>query len=204
MRQDLRLLHEEYSPISGRIQVFQEGQERKLIVEGATQSIYRSDGSLRGYWAGLVPDRQVRRALLLGLGAGTVANILRQRFPDAEVIAYELDPQILAIAKEYFHLDSQTKIRLADAREAFVSPGSFDLVITDLYRGHKFADFAESLPFLSQVRGKLDPTGLAAFNRIPGDRNDKILQEFEVNLRKIFNEVWSEKVNLNLIYWGRA
>src|SRR5262249_9757703 len=48
-------------------------------------------GPNRGYWGLLLPTRCPRRALLLGLGGGTVAHLLTQRCPNTVITGIEHD-----------------------------------------------------------------------------------------------------------------
>ena len=56
-----------------------------LLVNGAVQSVLADDPE--GYWQRMVPDVKPRRALLLGLGAGTVARLLHERFGEVPLYA---------------------------------------------------------------------------------------------------------------------
>ena len=199
----LSRLHEETSPISGKIEVIEDGVERKLLIEGATQSIYRTDGTERGYWLGLIPEQEVRSALILGLGGGTAVRLLRKRWPGVRVVAYELDPAVVRAATSFMNLDQGAEVRIADFREALRDPEKFDCIIVDLYRGHKFIPEAESESFLKELRVKLHPGGLVAFNRIPAFGRQE-LDQFEDRLCGIFSKVWTAQADLNLVYWGQA
>lgn len=192
-----------HSQISGNIEVVQDGIERRLLINGATQSILRSDGSERGYWLGLVPDREVGSALLLGLGAGTAARILRKNWPGVKIVAYEVDPDVVRVARSFFDLDPQTEVRIAPAEEAFRQDGKFDLIAVDLYRGYEYLPFAESEAFIAKARDHLTPGGLACFNRV-NTYGQASMREFEAKLKRFFPEVWSKEANQNLIFWGRA
>lgn len=196
-------IYEENSPVSGKIEVWQHGAERKLLVNGATQSIYRLDGKERGYWVGLVPENEIKSALLLGLGGGTVARILRARWPGVRIVSYELDPAVVRVATSYFALDPATEVRVADFREALRAEERFDLIVVDLYSGHRFLKEAESEEFMMKLQDRLNSNGMVAFNRIPVLINKDQLSEFESCLRKIFKEVVVKKADLNLIYWGK-
>lgn len=203
MRSQLVKVHDEISSLSGAIEVWQDGWERKLIIGGATQSIFRLDGKDRGYWPHLVPQKSIDSALILGLGGGTVARILRRKWPQVKIVGIELDPVVVRVATSYFGLDPETEVRTQDFRAVFHQDETYDLVIVDLYLGRSFLPAAEEKIFLSQLRRKLNPGGLVAFNRIPTSGNKSELAIFEANLRAIFKEVWTLKADYNLIYWGR-
>jgi spermidine synthase len=195
-------LYSAHSKISGQIEVVQDGIERRLLVNGATQSYIRSDGSERGYWLGLIPDSEVRSALLLGLGGGTAARILRKKWPGVKIVAYELDPDVVRVAKSFFDLDPHTEVRTASAEEAFRRNEKFDLIVVDLYSGYEFSSVAESDSFISSARDHLTSGGLASFNRV-NTYGGEMMRQFEAKLKRFFPEVWSKKVNQNLIFWGR-
>ena len=78
---------------------------------------------------------QPKSALVLGLGAGTVATNLSQKGVTVDVV--ELDGSVLDIAREHFAFDDDgISVTIADAR-TFVRtcPKLYDVVIVDLFRG---------------------------------------------------------------------
>lgn len=194
-------LCEVVSPISGRVEVWEEGPERKLLIEGAVQSIARE--GRRGYWERLVPEEETSSALILGLGGGTVARWLKERWPRARVVGYELDPAVVRVAKDFFSLGDDVEVKTQDFREAFKTDDKFDLIVVDLYSGYKFLPEAESEEVISKLRDKLNPAGRVAFNRVGVNNGPGGLVEFENKLRRVFPRVTIEKVNLNQIFWGQ-
>jgi spermidine synthase len=199
----LKPIFETESNISGKISVFQDGVERKLVVNGATQSIYRSDGSERGYWMGMVPESQVKSVLLLGVGGGTIAKLLRRRWPEVRIVGYELDPVLVSVATSFFDFDEKMELHLEDARKSFENTEKFDYIAVDLYKDHKYVTFAEEPLFLQKIKFKLSTAGVSSFNRIPDSSHGRELEYFESRLRAVFGEVWSQLAEQNFIYWAR-
>lgn len=199
----LKTLFETNSDISGKTSVVQDGVERKLLVNGATQSILRIDGSERGYWLGMIPEQEIKSALLLGVAGGTIAKLLRKRWSEVRVVGYELDPVLVRVATSFFDLDSQLEVHVADARAAFEDPEKFEYIAVDLYSTWGYVPFAEELSFLKQIRDKLSPDGLVAFNRIPSSCHGEDLGYFADRLREVFSEVWIQEAEYNVIFWGR-
>ncbi len=85
------------------------------------------DGSLRGacgICSGSVffqPQPAPRRALLLGLGAGTAVTQLQALFPKIAITAVEMDSIHIQLATRHFGIDSsRANIHQGDARD-FVS-----------------------------------------------------------------------------------
>jgi spermidine synthase len=136
-----------------------------LLVDGVVQSV-APDYAGDGYWAAMLPAHRPRRALLLGLGAGTVAHLLVRRFGPLPVVGVDDDPAVVALARGAFGpLPAGLQIVLADARR-FVQgcAGRFDYVAVDLFHGHDVPAGVFGQPFLRAVQAALTPAGTAVFN----------------------------------------
>src|SRR5438067_13106073 len=101
------------------ILVAEDAGRRALIVDGAVQSVAAEDGHRgSGYWAAMIPNVRPRRALILGLGAGTVAHLLTRRFGPVPIVAVDDDPETVEVARGEFGLDLENlEIVIADAFE---------------------------------------------------------------------------------------
>ncbi|MFD1217043.1 malonyl-ACP O-methyltransferase BioC [Microbulbifer celer] len=92
---------------------------------------------------------QPRRILDLGSGTGYGSELLRQRFPEAEIIALDIAPQMLAYARN--HRPRADGYVAADAENLPLADGSFDLVYSSFalqwcYRlPHLFAEIRRIL-----------------------------------------------------------
>src|SRR5260370_39367840 len=124
-----------------------------LEVGGVTQSVSvpddaAGDGPVNvprtepggGYWGLLLPSECPRRALLLGLGGGTVAWLLARRCPGGRIVGVERDAEVLAVARADVVLDEIPRLDVAQAdaftwgaEHAASEPGSFDYVCLDLF-----------------------------------------------------------------------
>jgi spermidine synthase len=124
----------------------------------------------------MLPKRIGARALLLGYGGGTVANLLLRLSDEVELLAVDDDPAVLALAR------SDPRFRIDDPRltvehgDAFAlarrleeAEQRFDHVLIDLYRGKEMVRAALARPFLRRVNALLADEGTAAFN-FPRDR----------------------------------
>lgn len=189
------------SPVSGVIEVWQDRWLRRLVIWGAVQSVYRIRGWDQGYWTALVPDNDVSNALILGLGGGTVARLLRKKWPDIRIVAYELDPVIIKVAQDYFDLDKKVEIRLQDYRQALKTNEKFDLIVVDLYLGSRFLGGAKTEDFLRRLTQKLTPHGRVAINRVR-EVGSAELAKMEEIMKRVFKKSWQVRVGGNIIYWG--
>lgn len=106
--------------------------------------------------------------LLLGLGGGSVIASLREEFgSNAEITALELDPQIIDIAKNEFHIEKYANLKIieADAVE-FVNSnqGSYDLIIVDLFVGNEVPEVFTQAGFIDKASHLLSANGKVIYN----------------------------------------
>ncbi len=139
-----------------------------LLVDGTVQSISPHDGASRGgYWAAMLPMDRPRRSLILGLGGGTLARLLLERWgPDARVVGVDDDAEVLATARGAGWLDAPGLDVVQEDAFAYVErcPERFDFVALDLYRGPHMVGQALNKPFLRRLRSLLEPPGWLAVN----------------------------------------
>jgi spermidine synthase len=149
------------------ILVAEDEGRRALIVDGAVQSVAPEDGHRgSGYWAAMIPNVRPKRALILGLGAGTVAHLLTRRFGPVPIIAVDDDPQTVEVARAEFDMNlDNVQVVIGDAFDYVETCAErFDLILIDLYHGAKPATGMVSKPFLSGLRRILVRRGQVVFN----------------------------------------
>ncbi len=74
--------------------------------------------------------------LVLGLGGGTIVNIIRHLLPKAKITAVEIDSELVDLATRYLHLEksSNLEIVIGDAYDYLATTRKrFDIVIDDLF-----------------------------------------------------------------------
>ena len=127
-----------------------------------------------------VLQRRPARVLILGFGAGSVAQLLLERPYDFELTGVEHDPAVLALGQRYFRLDEllrqlKPELVVEDAVE-FVKQESrvWDLVIVDLFVDDTVPTTAQQPSFLEALRGILADKGLLMFNFIADTREKQL------------------------------
>ncbi len=77
-----------------------------------------------------------KNILILGLGGGTLAQLINNKWPSAKMTGVEIDPAMIKLGKKYFGLSNfkNLEIIIKDVN-LFSSRQKFDLVLVDLYRG---------------------------------------------------------------------
>lgn len=149
------------------IRVVREWGGTKLLVNGSRQS----GPYIRMLWEkafrGLRLSEQtnVRSILVLGIGGGTVIELLAKRYPQANITAVDIDQTIIDIAKNYFYIDHIPRLSIvrADAR-AFSSAKRFDRIIVDLFIGREIPPFVSQAAFYTRLKKMLSQHGIVVVN----------------------------------------
>jgi len=116
----------------------------ELRLDGSVASLQRAGAEVTGpVWYALaaplwaLPRHRRRSILILGLGGGSAAHVLRAAAPDAHIVGVEREPRMVAAARRHFGLGRlRVEVVVADAI-AFLERERrrFDLVLEDLFFG---------------------------------------------------------------------
>lgn len=158
-----------------------------IQVNGLTQS----GGVVESIWRETLKKikiDKIKTILILGLGGGTVAKILRKKYPNAKIVGIEIDPFMIGLGKKYLKLDSlNVIIKIQDAYK--FNKGKFDLIVVDTYCGDKYPKKLESEIFFKNVNNLLSESGVIIFNRLFYKENKNKALVFGNKLKKYFNRV---------------
>ena len=120
--------------------------------------------------AALLLNPAPTKVLVAGLGGGTLPTALGELLPTATVDIVEIDPAVLAVAKEYFAFAPSDRLRvhIGDAR-VFVkrrlrSAIRYDLIMLDAYSGDYIPEHLMTVEFLEETRALLTERGVVAAN----------------------------------------
>ena len=148
----------------------------------------------------MVPDCRPARALLLGLGGGTVARLLHARFGPLPVVGVDDDPDVVALARIELRDLEGLEIVQADAFGYVAHSGErFDLACIDLYRAAQLQAAIVGRPFLRSLRAMLAPRGQAAFNLFLDRRTDVRTRR----IARVFRVLRTVQVGKNVVVWCR-
>ncbi|MBI3084518.1 MAG: fused MFS/spermidine synthase, partial [candidate division NC10 bacterium] len=110
-----------------------------------------------------------KRALILGLGGGSFPKRLYRDFPQVVVDAVDIDPEVLAIAKRYFQVPEDSRMRLhpKDGRR-FVreTDATYDLIFLDAYNSDTIPFHLTTREFYRGLEARLAPGGIVVSNLI--------------------------------------
>ena len=127
-----------------RIRIRDSKQGRALVIDGTFASWWPRDGKATGsVWDALVapllalPAQRRRRVLILGLGGGSAARLVRAIAPAAQIVGVDFDRSVVDAARRHFDLDAlDVEIVCDDARAVLARERRrFDLVIEDVFVG---------------------------------------------------------------------
>ena len=176
-----------------------------LEVGNVTQSVTlpedEADEEVQGYWPLMLPERCPRRALLLGLGGGTLAALLARRCPGVAIVGVERNTEVLVVARREFGLDALAELEVVESdafawveEHASSEPASFDLICLDLFEGGRLAPGTLARPFLRQVASLLEADGVLTINLMRTARLPEQLHRLE----SVFT------IERQLRVWGNA
>ena len=104
------------------------------------------------------------KALLLGLGGGSVANVLQNNLKFT-VDAVELDERIAGFAGKYFSLNPNVNVIIDDARHYLEkTTQTYDLIFFDVFRGEVPQPHVLSIECFKKAKSLLNKNGLIIIN----------------------------------------
>jgi spermidine synthase len=133
------------SATASRVEVKIGRKGRVLRINGTFASWYQPGRAMTGsVWDALavplllLPPARRRSVLILGLGGGTTARIVRLLAPRAKIVGVEFDAAVLRAARKHFDLDEiGVRVIEGDARRYLGRTRSrFDVVIEDVFVGN--------------------------------------------------------------------
>lgn len=179
-----------------QLEVWSNGERVDFEVAGATHATWHPREMLTGMaWdaitAGclLKPGSPPGSLLMLGLGGGTALRQLRHLWPDVEMTAVEIDPEIERYARTYMGIDALgIQVEIGDAYQYLESVRRpFDIIVDDVYRGEE-SDVARPMTYrrawLQKIDQRLQPDGVFVINLVTGAGHRKV----QSHTRQLFTD----------------
>lgn len=128
-------------------------------------------------------NERPQRVLMIGLGGGSLAKFIYHRLPWARTRVIEINPQVVAIARHYFHVpqdDERFTVIVGDGAEhAARAQDKPDLIIVDGYDAESHVEELSNRTFYEACCRQLGAQGILVVNLWGGDR------EFNDTLKRI-------------------
>lgn len=192
------------SPINGNISVV------KSLAFGTYLSVgnlTQSGGVVYEIWNKTIKKLKkeklkVKSCLILGLGGGSVARIVRNYWQDCSIIGVDIDPLMVSLGKKYLNLDKyKTDVVIDDAKNFLKkSKKKFDLICIDLYVGDNFPKKFETDDFIKMTKDHLSKNGVVVFNRLYYDEKRSLAMKFMKKLEKYFKSVFPFFPEANVMF----
>ncbi len=144
----------------------------------------------------LLIQPNIRRALMIGLGGGTLGRYLQAHDPEIDIQYIDIDPAVLDVAKRFFFFQPGPRMRVtvADGRQFLhESTEKWDLIYGDAYIGQSVPFHLATVQFLDEVKNHLNPGGAFALNLAAG-LGDPFSQAMYRTVRDRFDVVYLFRV----------
>lgn len=112
---------------------------------------------------GFLAQAKARNVLLIGVGGGTLANMLSSE--GARVTLVDINPMSFEVARHYFGLPDSLPRHVEDGL-AFLKRGAakFDAIVLDAYHASEIPEHLTTPAFFAEVRRRLTRHGLCLAN----------------------------------------
>lgn len=121
-------------------------------------------------FSGLFLLDKPQQILIIGLGGGTMSNILHQLFPESQIDNVEIDPAVIKVARNYFDLFESDKVQaLAQdgrifVKRALLRNARYDWIILDAFNGEYIPEHLLTREFLQETKRLLSERGILSAN----------------------------------------
>ena len=109
-----------------------------------------------------------RRALLVGMGAGSLTKFLYRYRPQAKLTVVEIEPAVVEAAYQYFKLPddpARVRVEIGDGADYMTrAKPRFDLILVDGFDADGRSGRLDSLPFYLDCKARLTQDGLLVVN----------------------------------------
>lgn len=138
---------------------------------------------------------QPKRALVIGVGGGSLLKQLWRDHPDLHLDAVDIDAEVVDVARELFGLpdDPRISVYISDGR-AFLeaSIDRYDIIVVDAYDDDRMPLQVTTEGFMQQARAALGADGVVAYNIIGAVSGtlSKPLRRLHKTAANVWRHVW--------------
>lgn len=149
-----------------------------------------------------------KNVLIIGLGGGTLSNVIHELYPDASIENVEIDPAVIKVARDYFDFIETGNVtaKVQDGRifikRAAIKKAQYDWIILDAFNGDYIPEHLLTKEFFSEIKSVLAPGGIVAANTFS---SSKLYQHESATYHAVFGDfinVTTEKNSNRIILAG--
>lgn len=121
-------------------------------------------------FASLLVTDNPKNVLIIGLGGGTLSNVIHALYPAAKIHNVEIDPAVLKVARNYFNFTENDAVTssVQDGRifikRAAIKKQKYDWIILDAFNGDYIPEHLLTKEFFVEVKSVLAEGGVIAAN----------------------------------------
>jgi spermidine synthase len=153
---------------------------------------FDTDFEYPGYFhVALAMKPDATRTLVVGLGGATVVKRMWRDYPEMRIDAVELDQDVVDVARRFFELPVDERIRVftGDGRRFLETcADTYDIVIVDAFDEDRVPRALTTREFMRTVRARLSADGVVAYNFIGGLTGERS-KPFR-SLHRTLSSVW--------------
>jgi len=116
----------------------------------------------------LLFQSQPRNCLIIGLGGGSIAKFLHYHYPNLQIDAIELRPNVAKVAHAYFMLPDTPQINILIGNACdYLRTGrlaTYDLILIDAFNHDGLPEELKKIEFFEYCQAQLTPQGVMAIN----------------------------------------
>ncbi len=136
-----------------------------------------------------------KKMLLIGLGGGSIPKKLNKEFPNMEIDAVEIDPEVIKLAKDHFNIKEGKQLRLhAQDGRLFLTrtQTQYDIIMLDAYFTDAMPFHLATKQFFELAQKKLTPNGIVVANLISAvtGPSGKIARAFVRTQRQVYPQTY--------------
>lgn len=132
-----------------------------------------------------------KRVLCLGLGLGSVIQLISERSKNVQFTAVELDDEVIRLAEKYIlhKVDADIEVIAADALIFMqMTQWEYDMICMDIFIDDEIPEVFMSKDFCSLLKGAVENSGIIIFNTPAFDK--KVAKESTLFFNKMFKDVF--------------
>ncbi|MDN3724979.1 fused MFS/spermidine synthase [Aequorivita sp. SDUM287046] len=167
------------SEINGILEVTYNNGKKVLDSTNANYS-YGSLQKILEFGISKVDMQQLENVLILGMGGGSVIHSLRKMGFSKHILAVEIDPEIIKLAKSEFNIEEASNLKIVQQDASKYVEGcsdTFQLIIIDIFIDLTVPTKFYEKEFCQNVSKILDNVGVLIFNvGVNLDPNSQVLE----------------------------
>ncbi|MBE0455913.1 spermidine synthase [Pseudoalteromonas prydzensis] len=159
-------------------------------------------------FASLLMIDNPQNVLIIGLGGGTLSNVIHELYPTASIENVEIDPAVIKVARDFFDFKETDKVtsKVQDGRifvkRAALKKQQYDWIILDAFNGDYIPEHLLTKEFFEEVKSVLSPNGIVAANTFS---SSKLYEHESATYHAVFGDfinVITEKNSNRIILAG--